>query len=217
MNDTCKDDALFESLGKKKKRKKQKVLITVISIVLVLAIVAVAVVGALKKRVQEEFATQKGEVLSYEVTTGSISTVVSGSGNLTDVDLETVTVPEGVEILEISVKENQTVAKGDVLATVEMASVVSTMAQLQEQIKELDDQLSDAEDDAAGTTVYAGVSGRVKVIYGTKDTYVTDVMYENGALALLSLDGYMAVDIKTDGLTLNEKGEVINVLVSQGK
>ena len=217
MNDTCKDDALFESLGKKKKRKKQKVLITVISIVLVLAIVAVAVVGALKKRVQEEFATQKGEVLSYEVTTGSISTVVSGSGNLADVGLETVTVPEGVEILEISVKENQTVAKGDVLATVEMASVVSTMAQLQEQIKELDHQLSDAEDDAAGTTVYAGVSGRVKVIYGTKDTYVTDVMYENGALALLSLDGYMAVDIKTDGLTLNEKGEVINVLVSQGK
>ena len=82
-----RDDALFETLGKNKKRKRRKIIITVVSIVLVLAIIAVTGVGFLQRRVREQFASSQGEVLSYEVTTGSISTVVSGSGSLTDVDI----------------------------------------------------------------------------------------------------------------------------------
>ena len=206
-----RDDALFETLGKNKKRKKRRILITVVSIVLVLAIIAVTGVSILQRQVREQFASNQGEVLSYAVSTGSISTVVSGSGSLVDVDLQSVTVPEGVEITEILVKNNQTVAVGDVLATVDMASVMSALADLQTQIEELDDQISDAEGDAAGTTVYAGVTGRVKVVYGTVGADVADVMYENGALALLSLDGTMAVDLETDALTA---GDAVTVRLS---
>ena len=201
---TEKDDALFEALGQSKKRKKRRIIITVVSILLVLAIVAVTGVSILQKRVREQFASNQGEVLSYEVTTGSISTVVSGSGSLTDVDLETITVPEGVEITEVKVKTNQTITTGDILATVDTATVMSALADLQAQIEDLDEQLSDAEDDAASTSIYAGVSGRVKVIYGEKDAEVADVMYEHGALALLSVDGYMAVDIETDALAVGD-------------
>ena len=199
-----RDDALFETLGKNKKRKRRRIIITVVSIVLVLAIIAVTGVGFLQRRVREQFASNQGEVLSYEVTTGSISTVVSGSGSLTDVDLNSITVPEGVEITEVKVKTNQAIAKGDILATVDMASVISAMADLQVQIEDLDEQLSDAEDDAASTTIYAGVTGRVKAIFGEAGASVADVMYEHGALALISLDGYMAVDIETDALTVGD-------------
>ena len=199
-----RDDALFETLGKNKKRKRRKIIITVVSIVLVLAMIAVVGVSFLQRRVREQFASNQGEVLSYEVTTGSISTVVSGSGSLTDVDLNSITVPEGVEITEVKVKTNQAIAKGDILATVDMASVISAMADLQVQIEDLDDQLSDAEDDAASTTIYAGVTGRVKAIFGEAGASVADVMYEHGALALISLDGYMAVDIETDALTVGD-------------
>ena len=208
-----RDDALFETLGKNKKKKKRRIIITVISIVAALAVIAVAGVSFLQRRVREQFASGSGEVLSYEVTTGSISTVVSGSGSLTDVDLESITVPEGVEITEVLVKTNQSVTQGDVLATVDMASVMSAMADLQGQIEDLDDQLSDAEEDAASTTIYAGVSGRVKVIYGEEDADVADVMYEHGALALLSLDGYMAVDVETSALTT---GDSVSVKLSDG-
>ena len=199
-----RDDALFETLGKNKKRKRRKIIITVVSIVLVLAIIAVAGVSILQRRVREQFASNQGEVLSHEVTTGSISTVVSGSGSLTDVDLNSITVPEGVEITEIKVKTNQSVTRGDILATVDMASVISAMADLQVQIEELDEQLSDAEDDAASTTIYAGVTGRVKAIFAEAELSVADVMYEHGALALISLDGYMAVDIETDALAVGD-------------
>ena len=203
------DDALFEALGKNKKRRRRRIILTVVSILLVLAIAAVVGVGFLQRRVREQFASSRGEVLSYDVTTGSISTVVSGSGSLTDVDLNSITVPEGVTITEVMVKANQTVKQGDILATVDMASVISAMADLQVQIEALDAEISDAEDDAASTTVYAGVTGRVKAIFGEAGSAVADVMYEHGALALISLDGYMALDIETDALTAGDRVTVI--------
>ena len=209
-----RDDALFEALGKNKKRKKRKIIVTVASVLLVVAVIAIVGVGSLRRRVREQFASNQGEVLSYVASNGSISTVVSGSGSLTDVDLESVTLPEGVEVLEVKVKRNQAVAKGDILATVDMASVISALADLQTQIEELDDQISDAEGDAASTAVYAGVTGRVKAIFGEKDADVAEVMYEHGALALISLDGYMAVDIETDALAV---GASVKVQLSDGQ
>jgi len=222
MPDLQRDDALFEALGKTKKRKKRKIIITVITIVLVLAIIAVIGVTLLQQRVREQFASSQGKVLSYEVTTGSISTVVSGSGSLTDVDLESVTVPTGVEITEVFVKTNQSVQEGDILATVDIASVISAMADLQAEIEALDQEINNAEEDAASTTVYAGVTGRVKAIFGEAEKAVIDVMYEHGALALISLDGYMAVDIETDTLAsgdsvtvkLSEEDEIAGVVES---
>ena len=200
-----KDEELFETLGKIKKKKRRKIIITVVSIVLVLAIAAVVGVSLLQKKVREQFASGSGEVKSYVAATGSISTVVSGSGSLTDEDLDTVTVPSGVEITEIKVRNNQTIAKGDILATVEMASVISAMADLQADIEALDKEISRAEDDAADTKITAGVTGRVKAVFGAKGDDVAEVMYEHGALALLSLDGYMAVDVQTDALTVGQK------------
>ena len=81
-----KDDALFEALGKSKKKKRRKIVRTVISIVLIAALVLVIGVTVLQRRVREEFASQDLEILSYEVVTGTISTVVSGSGTLQNVD-----------------------------------------------------------------------------------------------------------------------------------
>lgn len=208
-----KDDALFEALGKSKKRKKRKIIITVGSIVLILVIAAIIAVTILQKKVREQFASSAGEVLSYEVSTGTISTVVSGSGTLSDVDLEEVVVPEGVEVTEVLVKTNDTISEGDVIATVDMATVVTAMADLQTEIEELDKQISDAEDDEADDVIKAGVSGRVKAIFAEKNSVVTDVMYEHGALALISLDGYMAVDVETTDL---KAGDTVKVKRSSG-
>ena len=207
-----RDDALFAALDKNKKRKRRKIILTVVIILLVLAVVAVVGVSFLQRRVREQFAASTGEVQSYEVTTGSISTVVSGSGSLTDVDQQAVSVPEGVEITEVLVKTNDAVQTGDILATVDMATVITTMADVQAQIEALDEELSDAEDDEADDVIYAGVSGRVKAIFAQADSSVTDVMYEHGALALLSLDGYMAVDITTDVLLA---GDSVTVMLDE--
>lgn len=198
---TFKDDALFQSLNKSKKKKRRRIIRTITVIVLVIAIVLVAGVIILQRRVREEFASTAADVQSYEVTTGTISTVVSGSGTLQNVDTEAVTVPAGVDVTELLVAFGDTVQEGDLIAAVDMGTVRSTMSELQTAIEDLDEQISEAEDDTVSTYIKAGVAGRVKLLYAQEDQEVTDVMVDSGALAVLSLDGYMALDIETQALS----------------
>ena len=204
---TQNDDALFEALGRSKKRKKRKVLITVISIVAAVAVVLFAGVSILQQQVRSQFGSQ-AEVLAATVTTGTISTTVSGSGSLTDTDMLTVTVPSGVEITEILVQRNDSVSEGDVLAMVDMSSVTSAMASLQTQIESLDKQIAQAETDYVDESILAGVSGTVKYIFADNGSKVLDTMYEYGSLALIALDEYMSVDIQT---RLLERGDKVRV------
>lgn len=204
-----RDEALFEALGKSRKQKKRKIIRTVLVIVLVLAAGLTGLVLILQRRVREQFAMTDVEVLSYEVTTGTISTVVSGSGTLQNVDTETVPLPTGVELTDILVSYGDEVESGELIALVDMATVRSAMSELQTTIEDLDEQISDAEGDQVSSYVQAGVSGRVKILYAEKDTAVADAMVAHGALAVLSLDGYMAVDIETDALAAGESVTVI--------
>lgn len=208
------DEALFEALGKSRKARKRKIIRTVAIIAVVLAVVLIVGVSFLQRRVREQFASSSSEVLRAEAERGTISTVVSGSGMLTNVDTESVSVPSGVEVTEILVEYGDAVQTGDLLATVDMATVRSAMSALQAEIDELDDQITNAEDDTVSSYIYAGVPGRVKALYGEPDMPVEDAMVEYGGLAEISLDGYMAVDIETDSL---EKGDTVIVVLSGGE
>lgn len=208
------NEELFAAKSKNKKKRKIRITITIISIIVVLLIAAGIIISILQKKVKQQFASSSDDVKSYVVEAGTISTVVSGSGTLSDVDLTVVSVPNGVEVTEVYIKANEKINEGDVIASVNMSSVMSTMADLQVEIGKLDKQISDAKDDEASATVSAGVAGRVKVIYAKKSDSVSDVMAENGCLAIISLDGYMAVDIETDTLVVGDK---VTVVLSDGK
>ena len=209
-----RDDALFEALDKTKKAKKRKIIRTIVIIVVVLAVVLIAGVSILQRQVRKQFASSSDEVLSAQAERGTISTVVSGSGMLTNVDTETISVPSGVEVTEILVEYGDTVQEGDLLATVDMASVRTAMSELQDEIKSLDKQITSADGDTVSSYISAGVPGRVKILYAEKDMLVEDVMVDYGGLAELSLDGYMAVDIETDAL---KEGDEVTVILSDGE
>ena len=198
-------EALFEALSKNKKKRKRKIIRTVLIIIAVIAAILVGLVFYLRKSVEKRFASAAAEVQIYEVKTGTINTLVAGSGTLTQVDVEDITVPVGVEITEVLVEKRDTVAQGDILAAVDMATVMTTLADVQDQLDDLDDEIADAKGDTVSSNITAGVSGRVKRILAEKDTDVTACMAEHGALAYLSLDGYMAVDIGNDTLAKDDK------------
>lgn len=208
-----KDDALFEQLGKNKKRRRRKVIVTVLTVILVLAVLLVGLVIYLRRTVRERFASGTDQVQSYEVKTGTLSTVVSGSGTLAEETLEAVTVPEGVEITGVLVKAGDAVTEGQLLATVDAASVHTALAGLQASLEELDKQISSAESDTVSASVTTRVAGRVKRIYAEKGQSVSDCMVEHGALAVLSLDGYMAVTLQTDALA---PGDAVTVIREDG-
>lgn len=208
-----RDDALFDALSKSRKRKRRKIIRTVLILILLTAIILVGVVVVLRRRVQTKFAANQGDVLTHVVQEGSISTVVSGSGILANVDTQTISVPSGVELTEILVENGQIVEENQLLAIADMASVRNAMSDLQEQIEDLDDQIADADSDKADAYLYAGVPGRIKVIYAEPGMTVADVMIREGALAVISLDGYMALDLKDAALT---EGAAVTVVREDG-
>lgn len=206
-----RDDHLFEAQRKNRENKKRKLIMTIaIAVVAVIVIVSVGA-NALKKKVNEQMGGAKDEVLSAEVTVGNISTTVSGSGTLEAVDVENYTVPSSVEIVDYYVEAGDRVEKGDLIATVTNASLLTAMSDMQKEINDLDDKIADAIGDKVSETISASTTGRVKVIYAAAGDDVATVVYDHGALMLLSLDGYMAVDVTTDALTA---GQSVSVTLS---
>lgn len=208
-----RSEELFERLNKNKKKRKRKVLYTVLIVIAVIVAALVLLVLSLRHKVEQQFASAAAEVQSYTVQTGTISTLVSGSGILTQEDLEQLTVPAGVEITDVLVESGDTVKQGDMLATVDMATVMTALSDAQEQLDELDSDIADAKGDTVSSYIRSGVSGRVKILYAEPDMDVSACMAENGALAVLSLDGYMAVDLETSSVTT---GDAVQVTLSDG-
>ncbi len=208
-------EELFDKLSKDKKKRRRKVIRTVVILILAVAVALVIIVGMLRRNVEARFASNVAEVQEYQVSTGTIHTVVAGSGVLTEVDQEQLTVPAGVKVTEVVAEAGDVVSKGDLIATVDMATVMTALSDIQKQIKDLDEDISDAKGDEVSSTITAGVSGRVKRIYAQKDMDVSLCMAENGALAVISLDGYMAVDLNRNGDKLTV-GETVDVQLADG-
>ena len=193
-----RDDILFEQLKKAKRRKRRRILITVVILLLVLLAGGAAAVFYLRARVNSKFSATTAEVKSFQALTGQISANASGSGSLSYTDFEEVGIPSAVTVDEILVSAGDTLTAGDVIARVDTNSVMSALADVQTQLEELDDQISEAKKDSVSSYINTSVSGRVKRVYAQAGDRVMDVMMEHGALAILSLDGLMTVTIEAD-------------------
>ena len=169
------------------------------------AVVITAGTVYLRKRVTEQFGRgSTAEISSAEVISGSISTSVYGSGRLSDDDVEKLEIPSGVKLKEIRVSPGDKVDGGTLLASVNVSSVLAAMNDVSDQLSTLDSSISAAASSSGVSYISASVSGRIKKIYAAAGDSVSGVMYEHGALMLLSLDGYMAVDIDAPSLSAGD-------------
>ncbi len=186
-----------------KETQKKKAVRIILIVIIILAVLA-SIIGVLRRQVTGSLNDGEDEVQTTQASIGSISNTVTGTGNLTDEDVEEIILHSEVEIDEIVAEIGDTVKKGDLLATVNMSTVLSAMSDVQNQIDELDEKIGDASGNEIDDSISSSVSGRVKKVYASKSDDVSTVMYENDALALLSLDGYMAVKIETEKLNVGD-------------
>ncbi|MCD8054821.1 MAG: HlyD family efflux transporter periplasmic adaptor subunit [Lachnospiraceae bacterium] len=208
------DEELLEMHRQERTRHRRRRIITLVVVVaVVLVAVAVGVTQARKSISAQVSSSEDSAIQSAEVTVSSISTTVSGSGTLADEDVESVEIPDSLEIADFYVEEGDTVSEGDLIATVTNASILTAMSDAQASLDALDEEIEEAADDEVEEEITTSVPGRVKVIYAEEDDDVATVMYEHGALMLLSLDGYMAVDVASDALTV---GDEVTVTDSDG-
>lgn len=206
-------EELFDRLAKEKKQRRRRVARTVVLVIAVIAVILVLLVLSLRRSVEQRFAAAEKEVLTYEVAPGTIHALVSGSGLLEQEDTEKITVPAGVTVDEVIAESGDPVQTGDLLAKVDMASVMNALSQTQEQLKTLDQSIREAKDDTAANRITAGVSGRLKKVFAEPGDDVAACMTEHGALALISLDGYLTAQLDLDGLN---RGDALRVLRQDG-
>ncbi|MBO4450163.1 MAG: HlyD family efflux transporter periplasmic adaptor subunit [Clostridiales bacterium] len=200
---------------RRKKKIKKSTIIKIVVIAAVVLLVLTGVVIFLQKQVKSKFAKSSAATIkSAAVESGSISTTVYGKGRLKDDDVETQEVPDSVKLTELKVEVGDTVNKGDVIATADLSTVLSAMSETQASIDSLDKKIKSAADDEVDDSITTTVAGRIKKIYAAKGDDVSSVMIDNNALALLSMDGYMAVDIEAAKL---EAGDKVKVTTSADK
>lgn len=142
--------------------------------------------------------TPQAAILSGQVTRQELETQILGGGLLSGEGALSLDIPADVKITEYLVSNGDSVTEGEPIATVDRVSVMNAITQVQETLDYLSDEISAARSDTAPTTITALASGTVKVIYAQEDDLVSDVMLENGALAVLSLDDKMAVQVEAD-------------------
>ena len=194
-------------MDKAKKKQMKKITTWVLLAALVAGLTAMPLLAKAEAEADGPVAT----VHSGQVTTGSVSTTLRGGGTLKTEDVEDVNLPSGVKITEFLVKNGDTVTEGTPLAAVDKVSVMTAIMSVRETMDYLQEEIRGAKDEKISSTVSATAGGRIKKVYAAKGDNVQDVMLKHGALALLSLDGLMAVEIETQ--TDLSFGEIVKVSI----
>ena len=197
--------------GEEGKKGKKKIVIIAVLIAAAAGTAAGMAVYHKNKGHQEE---NTQEAYETTVSLGMISNTITGTGNLELDDAEAVAVPSGITIKEVFAESGDYVSAGTVLAEVEESSVLTAVEDLQEELDELDQKISQCQEQEDENTVASSVSGRVKAIYVETGSDVTEVMLEQGSLMILSLDGLLAADI--EGEAPGEVNEQTEVLLQDG-
>ena len=122
-----------------KQNKKRKV------IVIALLTAAVVMGGGIftKNVLSSRRKKNSAQVLSCEVTTGSVDSTVSATGNITMDTSTDIVSSTGVIVKEVLVETGDEVKKGDVLARLDKTSVVSELIEAKDTKEDLEDQLDD--------------------------------------------------------------------------
>lgn len=201
------------AISRKKNRRRKTLSAVLIALALLIAGAAVGV-KLLRERVTQAYGAKSNEeAQKATVTVGSISTTISGSGTLAAQEVTEVSLPSSVALRSLCVEAGDQVVEGDVLAYLDLTSVLTAMNELQKSLEDLDEDIAEAAKETVDTVVKSTVTGRVKAIYCENGDPVLSVMYEHGALLTISLDGYLAVDVPAGALSA---GDALTVTLSDG-
>ena len=203
----------MDKANKMDKTKKKKIK-RIIALVCIVAIVAVLAAMPLIASRDPETDGPKASILSGTVTYGSINTELIGGGTLAEDDGVTISVPSAVKLKEFLVSNGDAVTEGTAIATVDRVTVMTAISQVQETLEYLSEQIEKESDVDSEEAVTALAGGIVKILHAEEGESAQSVMLEHGSLAVLSLDGLMAVDMETESEL--SVGAAVTVTLSDG-
>ena len=176
-------------------------------------VILLACMPMIASKEQSETGPQ-ASILTAQPESRSISTVILGGGKLIAEDPIEITIPAEVKVKEYLVQNGDLVTKGQPIARVDRVSVMTAISAVQKTMEEIRKELNATAGKKEPAQVNAKVSGTVKAVYGAEGELVQDVVLRDGALAVLSLDDLMAVQLHCT--TSLSGGDAVTVTLSDG-
>ena len=157
----------------------------------------------------------QASILSATAEYRDVDMEIVGGGQLASEASVRIQIPAEVKLKEYLVGNGDTVSEGDPIAAGDRVSVMTAITGVQETLDYLSEEIADTSSDTVLDTVKALAAGTVKVVYAKTGESAADVMLAHGALAVLSLDDIMAVQLEVDA-SLNP-GDTVSVTVGDGE
>lgn len=194
-------------MKRERAKKVRRVIAGVLTACLVAALALMPMLAA-----RQETAGIQAAVRSAQPEYRDIDTRLVGGGQLAGQAAVAVELPAEVKLTSYLVENGDTVQAGDAIASVDPVSVMTAISAVQQTLDDLTEQIADAAASASSQSITAISGGVVKQLYAQAGDKVQDVMLEHGALAVLSLDGYLAVQLSASA----QAGQTVTVTLPDG-
>ena len=195
---------------KKKRGKAGRIVRKTVKTVVVLAVIAGAGLFGLKAYIQKQAESSDSESYSRAVVTrGAMEETVYGTGTTSARNQTNVLAGADGTLTDLRVSVGDEVKAGDILAVLTNADLDDEITDLEFDLWELDDTILDTGVGSKVTAVEAPAAGRVMAIYAGVGDDALAVFRREGALAIISTDGRMKVELSdvdaSAGVALNDK------------
>lgn len=156
---------------------------------------------------------EKENYVSAQVQRGGMTDTVYGTGTTSAKNQPNILADADGTLTELNVSVGDAVKEGDILAILTNDDIDDTITDLEFALWDLDAQITDTRAGDKIRVVESPAAGTVLAIYAKPKDDALAVFRREGALAVISTDGRMKVDIASStgtlGLTLDEKVLVI--------
>lgn len=196
--------------GKKKRGRFGRAVRKTVRIIVVVALLCGVGLFGLKAYINKQ--AESSSTTSYSravVNRGALEKTVYGSGTTSARNQTNVLAEAEGTLTDLRVSVGDAVKAGDILAVMTNADLDDTITDLEFDLWELDDQILSTSAGSKVTTIEAPAAGRVVAIYAEAGDDALAVFRREGALAIISTDGRMKVELSdvdtASGVSLGEK------------
>lgn len=184
---------------KTKKRRRNRVKRIIrrgIKLVVLLIVVGIAGLFGLRSYIQSKAGeAENTEYTRAPVMRGAMEETVYGTGTTSARSQPNVLAEADGTLTDLRVSVGDAVQKGDILAVLTNDTLDDDITDLEFALWDLDDTILDTKSGSAVTVVEAPAAGRVMAIYAKKGDDALAVFRREGALAIISTDGRMKVEL----------------------
>lgn len=181
---------------KRRRNRAKRIIRRAVKLVVLLAVIGIAGLFGLKSYIKSNAGESEETTYARAVATrGEMEETVYGTGTTSARSQPNVLAEADGTLTDLRVSVGDAVQEGDILAVLTNDTLDDEITDLEFALWDLDDTILGTQSGSAVTVVEAPAAGRVMAIYAQKGDDALAVFRREGALAIISTDGRMKVEL----------------------